>query len=197
MKVLETSQCTERGLQPKEGASATHADEGLHYLLPYVGKRVGASGILMRVTEILRPKRSRTLRPRKSYKIRIGKRSAREQAEVSKRSRITEGNWHPYIRSERYVPVPYRYRVSRRGQGTSAEGLGLPREMRAARNEGAGTRGVEEDKAWPRLAKRGGIDSIHKAFSRLVGKIQYGDDTEFREMTERIKEKLFHAHVYL
>ena len=188
MKALDTFQWPGLDLQPVEGASGTHVGERLledgrfHYMLPYVGEHVRALRILIL---ILRPKRSVT-RPRKSYKIRIGKRSKRE---MSKRSRITEGNWHPYIRSDRYVPVTYRYQVSRSGQGTrgtSAEGRGL---HRGARTGGAETkdktRGVKEDTACQQLTKRHGIDSLDEAYRSPVGKFQYGDVAELKEMVGR------------
>ena len=140
MQPLNILRCSEWGLQPVEEASATHLDEGLPEdgRFRYVDKRVGPSGILKRGTKISRPSRS-IPQARKSHNIRIGKPSAREQAEMSKRSRITEGNWHPY--SERYVPVPFRYHASRRGQGTtSAERRGLSWERRGAMTRGARTR---------------------------------------------------------
>ena len=188
MKALDTSQWHGLGLQPEERASGTNMGEGLledgrfNYMLPNVGQHFRSLGTLIL---ILRPKRSVT-RPRKSYKIRIGKRS---NTEMTKRSRITEGNWHPYIRSESYVPVNYRYRVSRSGhgtRGTSSERRGLHRGVRTGGAETKDkTRGVKEDTDWRQLAKRRGRDSLDKDYWKPVGKFPYEDDAKLKKMAER------------
>ena len=100
MTPLINSQSPEWGWQPVEGASGTHLGEGL-LEDSKMAKHVGALGINFRGTKFLRPYRS-IPEVRKSNKIHKGKISAREQTEMSKRSWITEGKWHPY--SERYVP---------------------------------------------------------------------------------------------